>query len=307
MKQDNIISERTNLRTRFWSFIIGVIGLGLIIAAETSETIKSIPSIKALSSEIGSVLVVSISLTIFWELSTKRDFFAEIMHHVQLSENIKQAGVKSIEVTASYISDFDWRGLIGNAKNVDILVAYGGTWRRSNRGTLTEFAKKSGTKMRVILPDPENTQLIQELARRFNSTLEDVQREIQQAKTEFISLFTQAGAKAKLEIWYHSASPVFSCYVFDNEVIFATYRHRPGQSIPIPMFSLGNGTLSTFVRDELAALTDPESKLARRAFPKEEPQAPTKDKGKNKNKGEETTKLQENNTGTSDEPTKETT
>ena len=60
-----------------------------------SATLKTYPSLKSLSSEIGSVLLVSISLTIFWELSTKRDFFAEIMHHVQLSENIKQAGVKS--------------------------------------------------------------------------------------------------------------------------------------------------------------------------------------------------------------------
>jgi len=56
------------------------------------------------------------------------------------------------------------------------------------------------------------------------------------------------------------------------------------------MLSLGTGTLSTFVKDEIAALTDPESKLARRIFPKEESQESTKDKNKGKNKNKETTK-----------------
>lgn len=267
MGDEKILTERTNLWAILIALVILAVGVFLLISAEYSKFVSESVPLKSLVSNSGSVLITSVALIFLWELRARRSFFAEIMHHVKLGENVKTAGVSGVGVSSSIGRDFDWPALFGQAREVDILVAYANTWRSANRVELQKFAENSSKKMRVILPDPEHQELMAELARRFNLSPDEVKKEIIKASTEFISIFTQAGGKERLEVWFHSASPVFSCYRFDKLFIFTTYKYSPGRGI-IPYLLADGGTLSGFFESELTALTSPGSTLTRRSYPK---------------------------------------
>jgi hypothetical protein len=210
----------------------------------------------------GGVFVIA-SVSLIWDLFIRRDFLQEILEKAKISTDINFWGIEKI--TDSFHEEIDWKSLIQNSNKIDIFFAYGRTWRGAHEIDLRQAAENKDVRFRVVLPDPDNHQIVSELARRFVLTPEEVKRRIEEAATFFKTLNRkQNEAGAAIEIWYLPESPVFSFYRFDSTTILALYRHKKERgSVPTIVCKKG-GSLYEFIKQEFDVMINPTAPMARR-------------------------------------------
>jgi hypothetical protein len=210
----------------------------------------------------GGIFVVA-SVSLIWDLFMRRDFLQEILEKARISRDISIWGIEKI--TDSFHEDIDWKSLIQNSNKIDIFFAYGRTWRGTHEFDLKQAAENKDVRFRVVLPDPDNQQILNELAHRFNLAPDEVKKRIEEASTFFKTLSRkQNGDGAAIEIWYLSESPVFSFYRFDSTGILALYRNKKERgSVPTIVCKKG-GSLYEFIRQEFDVMIDSTTPMARR-------------------------------------------
>lgn len=264
--QSNIYKERTSSRIAFVAIAIAVLGILLLVLSSTWEPLLESPELRSVVRDFGSLLIVSVAIAVVWELYARRAFVAELLAATNLADDIETTGLAG--VSAKWHGEIDWRKLFASSDMFELLFSYGRTWRNTNRVYLSEFASRSNTKAKIALPDPENRPVVEELARRFETTPDELVNSIREAEKEFIDIFSVNGrADDKLEIWYISTAPVWSYYRFDGLTIFTLYKHRHGK-LDVPTFIVKKGgTLYTFLTTEFDALTSANGQLGRRIFP----------------------------------------
>jgi hypothetical protein len=255
-------SERTSLRTILIAFVALLLGLGLLFISQTWSWLKSIPPLQAIVRDFGSLLVSTVTITILWELAVKRSFLAELMAKAKLAEDIRSAGI--VQVTTDFQRDIDWKKMFKTVKNLDIFFAYGRTWRGTNEQELNDFAKRNGTIIRIVLPDYQNKELMNELAKRFEKTPEEVVHAIEEASNNFKLIFKN---HPNFSLWLFPESPMFSCYRFDHLIVLALYRHRNRGGVPVFVVEEG-GTIYKFIVEEFDKLIEKnQNGLARQIWP----------------------------------------
>lgn len=201
--------------------------------------------------EGGALAFVTGALSVFWDLRGRRLLTAEVLATAGLSEAIQDAGL--IEISSHY-RDVDWDRFLNQASRVDLLFAYGSTWRANHLDALRAFAATDGTQLRVILPSRENRELVAELAKRFHAPPEDVVRKIEDAEQTFKDLHNGSAAKTRVELKVSGASPVFTYYRFDGRCIGVMYS-QAGERVPVPAFECERGgTLHKFFSDQFETL-----------------------------------------------------
>lgn len=105
-----------------------------------------------------------------------------------------------------------------------------------------------------MFPDPEDGRTVSELAQRFDYKPEQLVRFIQESLADFRDLQSTSGAEVQL--WFLSAAPQFSFYIFDQLAIVALYTHRR-QRIPVPTLVCDRGGwLYDYVRKEFDAMVE---------------------------------------------------
>lgn len=264
--QNNIYKERTSSRIAFAAIAVAVLGILLLILSSTWKPLVESPELRSVVRDFGSLLIVSVSIAVIWELYAKRAFVAELLAATNLADDIETTGL--VGVSAKWHGEIDWRKLFSSSDAFELLFAYGRTWRNTNRPYLSEFASRTNTKAKIALPDPENRSIVEELARRFDTTPDNLANSIREAEKEFIEIFGINGrAEDKLEIWHVSTAPVWSYYRFDGLTVFTLYKHQHGK-LDVPTFIVKKGgTLFTFLTTEFNALTMTDGQLGNRAFP----------------------------------------
>ena len=267
--------ENVNLRMAFAAVGVGAIGLILLLI---SYFLEGHNFWQPFFSNLASLLIATIPITLIWELFAKRAFIDEVNKEIGLQESLKE--IKSIlklhgdlqtsglrRATRDYMS-LDWMGLFKKVKNLDVFLAYGRTWRGRYNTQLKELAARSNVNVRVVFPDPDNAELITALAHRIHEkTPEDIRKEIIEAMTEFSNIFAHGeGNGAKLSMWYTSALPNFTIYIFDETIIMTLYTHRM-QRINVPTFIFEHGgSIYDFMREEFDALIDEKNEVSRRIY-----------------------------------------
>lgn len=212
--------------------------------------------------EAGALFFVTGLLSVFWELLAKRSLANEIIDKVGISRQILAAGLR--KVTPNFHRDIDWPELFKDAHQIDIFFAYGGSWRAAHYEELTEFARRNGARLRIVLPDPDDPSIVAELARRFGTTLSETVTRIQTSKEDFSAL--GKNAVAKIEVWYLPRSPVFSYYRFDSVAIVGLYHHKNIRAV-VPAFSFAKpGSLYDFFADEFESMMIGDAPPARKVF-----------------------------------------
>ncbi len=247
------LTERVNLRTILVAIITAGFGIGFLYLSTCGNWLKGKESLLTVIRDVGSLLFVTVAITLLWELYGKRAFLDEILAKVQISKEIKFAGV--VKITDSFHRDIDWKSYFHTVNKLDIFFAYGRTWQNTHIQELKEVAARKGARIRVVLPDPEDEQTVCELARRFSSTPENLKTLIKEAETNFRNLRASAGTNgAQINIWFLPAAPLFTFYRFDNIAIFALYSHRRERA-PVSTFvcEMG-GTLYDYIRKEFNAM-----------------------------------------------------
>ena len=214
-----LLAERVTLRTALLSLLIVILGI-VLLAVSTPVQTAGYHKIATLMQESGAALFIAGVLAFMWELALKRTFADEVLAKANMSRDLAEAGINVI--TDSFQDgSIKWDQLFKNACRLDIFISYGHTWRNSQLERIDKLLSSEDGKLRVILPDPDDGQVVENLSLRFQMGSEVVKREIQDAK-EFFE-HRKNRAKGTVEIYFTRISPLFSFYRFNNKAVFALY------------------------------------------------------------------------------------
>jgi len=246
MPKRSVYKESTSAWVLVGSLITLAIGIGLLWG---SESLENRPILRSLSVNMGGLIVPSVALGVVWELLGKRRFVEEIFETASVSEAVRSAKVSVI--TTHFQEGVDWTHLMEGARELDVFVAAGRTWRSRLDSSLKSIASRSNAKINVILPDPTKPEVIKELARRFGSTEENVRQNIEDAEKYYRDLALKSAlAKGGMRIWHFDDAPVITFYRIDFTYVLATYRHFGLGDVPTFVCHKG-GSLATFVDEQI--------------------------------------------------------
>ncbi len=250
------IVERTNMRTILVAIGIAVFGSWLMLLSTNDVWWKKIdvyvdgPSLQCFVSNFGGLLVATVPLTLFWELWGKRAFLDEILVKARIAKELEDAGI--VHAFQSFQMVDVWEKLISVSSEIDVFFVYGHSWRSNNREHLRKFLAGRYSRLRVILPDPDDRETVVELSRRFSMDVETLRNHISEASVDFKSL---APDGKKVEVYLFSGlAPHFSYYRFGNTSVFAPYNHCKNKG-PVPTLVVRDGGfMFNFLRDEFSGM-----------------------------------------------------
>ena len=187
----------------FKIYLIGLIvlalGIGFIyLGGEFPHYWRTHEGGDALINNLGALLVISVALGLIWELAGRRSFAREVLETFNVSADLDTAGIRHIGTR--WLQDPDWVELFKNVRELDVFVAYGSTWRNTHLGQLQDMASHSGRHINVYLADPNNENLVQTLAARFDQTASDLRQRVADTKEDFESLRVSGGAE--IQVFY---------------------------------------------------------------------------------------------------------
>jgi hypothetical protein len=259
-----IFRERTNLRTITISIIVAGIGAFLLFFVSRLAFLDSYPEWQTLIKDFGSLIFASVAVALIWELFSKRAFMSELLTATKLADEIQESGL--VRISSKWHGEINWTELLRKSDEIKIFFMYGRTWRNINRAELQAFARKTGAKATVILPDIENVQLLSELAKSIDVAPDELKARIEEAIKEFVAIF-EAGKNGvdTLEILLTSVFPVYSFYQLENIAIVTFYAmDKSKKEVPTLVFEKGGSLFNFFVSDFNALI---QNDLCRKIYP----------------------------------------
>ena len=252
--------ERTNLRVVLMALFVAISGVGLIYYAELRH---DRPTLHTVLRDLGSILVVTVAVALLWELFARRALLAELLDATRLAEEIQASGI--IGVSQHWYKDIPWLPLFKSVHHLDIFFSYSDKWRNAFSEEIRAFAARGNGRVRIVLPDPESSEIVAALSRRFDRDPDQVRGHILEAKEEFERLLSRsAHPEFEWSIWYLPKEPVFSCYRFDDVAILSLYRHRKEGGVPTLILKRG-GAFFEFLYAEYRAFVSGAEPLAHKA------------------------------------------
>ena len=175
-----------------------------------------------------------------------------------LTRDVEAAGL--LRIGATYLSDLEWKQLFAEVTELDIVVAYGQTWRNLHARELAQLATRPDSRIRVFLADPHDAFTVALLADRFDTTPDELRTRITVTRSDYEALRRPAGAQ--IDVYYRPGDRVFSFYRFDDIAIVGLYSHSRIRGAAVPVFVCARpGELYEFIHDELAVILN-QSRLA---------------------------------------------
>jgi hypothetical protein len=250
----------TDYQTLILSAGVVLIGFILLFLSKYPVWPPTMDMFLSIVGELGGILIAAGVVAFLWEKSAKRSFFEEIMEKIKLAEQVRDLGL--VTITTKAYREVDWPELFRNVRELDMCFAYARTWRHMNTLYLQDLASRSDVRIRLIIPDPENVEIIKELSRRFEMTPDELKSQINEAKAEFDEIFND-NCKAKYSLWYLLTTPVFSFYRFDNTAIITLQRYGKYKG-GLPSFEVKKGgELYQFIENELDFILDEKNGMAK--------------------------------------------
>jgi hypothetical protein len=190
-------------------------------------------------------------------------------NYVTLSQAKEQHPSGFLEVVPS-ANEVNWQNFLGDIKSLDILFAYGKTWRGLFADDTIRILSCPDTKIRVILPNPDNKTLMVCLGQKFHKETGDTRQDIREAVSSFIGYHERAGQRPQaLEIWFTNEPLVFSMYRFDDKVVLALYSHRYRQPVP-HIIAIKPSFAYNFAINQFSLLTTEENGISKKIYPRSE-------------------------------------
>jgi hypothetical protein len=226
------------------------LGAGLLYLAGRSDLWTGRGVWATFWAQLGTSLIVAVGLALLWDLVGKRAFAREILETARIAADVETAGLLG---AGTKIYEADWERYFTTVRELDIFFAYGNTWRGLNQTRLSRLAAQPHARIRVFLPDPDQTSVIEQLASRFSKEAAQVGTLIEEAHRDFAQLATNARAEVSIHYW--PGDMLFTMYRFDSTILVALYTHRRGrQDVPMLVCSKG-GSLYEFFADELEEIS----------------------------------------------------
>ena len=226
-------------------------GAGLILVSGWDKLPDPVAD---LFGQIGGLLIVAVAVGYLWELRGRAAFTRDLLSKVNLSQEVLSSGI--VGVGDYYLQNVPWTDRIGAAKKIDISMAYGETWRNTYDHILREFVRRPGTRLRLILPDPRDSDAVREMARRFACTTADVQDKIVATTKAFDGYRQMADPTAGIDVRFRAGIPTFTYYRFDQHMVITMYSNRRDRTSEVPIIQITGGRLAKFLRDDFEAMLE---------------------------------------------------
>lgn len=228
----NIWSQVSWLRTLLAGAVALLVGGALLFCGEVWDD----KWYAQLLHDLGGVLIAAIALILIFEFWQKDALFREFFQHARSAEQLRAARISGFSST--FQDNVSWEDLFRRSTRLDLMIAYGATWRHTHRQRISGFLAKEGVKLGVMLPDPDSDAVLSELGRRFNMEGAQVRSKIEEAIAFFKEF--RASFPQKVDIYLMTACPTHTFYRFDNEAILALYPHHRGRT-GVPTFVVERG------------------------------------------------------------------
>lgn len=195
------------------------------------------------ATQLGTAVLVSAGLGLLWDMFGRRLLADEIMEKMNVGLDVQRWGLRSL---AMEWTDPKWAELFAQGPNVDIVVAYGQTWRGVAATGLETFLASKSNRLRVCLPDPREEWLMIALSHRFNLAPERVAERIYEAARYFAE-FRDRG-EAAVQIYFRPGEPLYGLYRFESVAVLTLYPHRKDKGTTVPTFMMGSGQFLDFAK-----------------------------------------------------------
>lgn len=203
--------------------VLSVVGLAAL-RVSLYLTEETWGSIKELLKELGATVFSLGIIALVWELFARRTFMREVLDSVELADQVADSGLQ--QICWNYNLDIPWEELFNRSTDVDLFFSYARTWRHSNYPHIERLVSRKGTKLRVILPNANNPAITAELARRFDTTPQEVCDSIRQAAGYYLSLPAQFPDKGEVECRFVDACPLMAIYLFSESGVLSLHSHQ---------------------------------------------------------------------------------
>lgn len=256
--------QRTNLATILIAVVAALLGLGALYWSNIDTYWTGQETLQGLVRDLGGLFFVTVAITVLWELTAKRAFLDELLTKARISQQVAASGLVNLSYEPYTI---DWESLFQTTRHINLFFAYGKNWRGTHETRLERMASTAGCTIRVVLPDPDDEYLLNDLAERFNKSSSGIRERILDAYNDFSSLKDRHDESgSSVEVWYTKACPVFTIYQFDRVAVLSLYSYQRTKAGVPHLVATQGGSLYEFVAKEHAALTDASSGMSRRVI-----------------------------------------
>jgi hypothetical protein len=163
-----------------------------------------------------------------------------------LSESIRDSGVH--DVFRRFYREVPWGDLFHNARDFDLVANYARTWKNMNRDMLRELANHPKATIRIVLANPDNPDLMCELARRYDLSVVEVTACVRESLSDFAALLAGRAADCRIHVSDRAAS--YTCYRFDDAFVFTLFSNNNAKADRPGFLLKRDGTLTRFLREE---------------------------------------------------------
>lgn len=195
----------------------------------------------------GEMLFITGIVGIAWDVLFKRSFAEEIATRLEIAQSLRESGI--VDVVREFPTDVEWEELFSRVKTLDVFTVFSRMWRKANTKRLETTFGTKGVLIRVILPDPDNEQLMGVLAARRGWTVPKVRDEIRQAEEFYRSLVTPTGASVefiKMEI-----VQMHGLFKFDDVIVVKLYGHERRERLGPALVVKRGGSLFPFFEKQI--------------------------------------------------------
>lgn len=241
MNPQNDKKQITNLTFVLIAIFILIIAVMCLWLSETMDFFKENSVWKLVIQNFSGALISTSVLSVAIDLFAKRSFLEEVRSIAEIARTAYQTGL--VLITRDFGKEINWENELEKTDQLDILVTYARTWRNNHREALTQLARRDAS-IRVVLPNPNNQALLEQLATRFSLQPIVLKQLIVDAEKDFNSIFSKSD---NYSIWFTDTALVFSMYRFRKTRILATFAHGPKGS-GVPTLVIGeNGSIASFI------------------------------------------------------------
>lgn len=257
--QYRLEKQRTILLVSLISIAIALFGVILLYCSSIFDWWPEHSPFRTLVQTLGSLLVASVAIFLMWELLIRRVFLDEILTKVGIASNLRNTGLINVSFNPEEIR---WIEMFDKAKHVDLFFTYARTWRGLHEIKLRELCSRPEVKLRLVLPNPDNKQLVAQMASSFGKTEDTLRQRIQEALTDFVRLCDIAkDNNSHLSIFFADVFPQFSYYRFDDIVVLALYSLTKIKSSVPHLVADSRGTIFKFGSDQFETLVEQSTPL----------------------------------------------
>lgn len=228
---------KNSTRTKLLSSAFIIICLALIIIGLLINDLWVVENniYKSILLTVCSTAASIFGLSAAWEIVCKRSFSREILNLGGVTDNYINSGIEHVY---ERFKDINWQIELRGVKDFTIFLSYGYTWRNYNRQILETVGKNAN--FTVILPDYRNSEIVNQLEKRFYTGKYPIENEPKSSLADAIKTavydFKSMGATVKL----YDGTICSTYYLIDNKCIFAPFKHDT-KKIDVPAIKCTNG------------------------------------------------------------------